>query len=87
MNFVYYKTKKMPQIMTSLHIFYMFRRNVRGLNSWPPAWQAGILTNWTNVPKSNKIQKKVSLRTMANENISSKLRLRVYKNLGESIPL
>ena len=25
-------------------------RCVRGSNSWPPAWQAGILTNWTNTP-------------------------------------
>ena len=86
MEFVYNKKEKMPQFMTSFYIVYMFVRNVRGLNSWPPAWQAGILTNWTNVPKLNKIQKKVSLRAAANESISSKLRLRVYKNLGESFP-
>ena len=27
-------------------------RCVRDLNPWPPAWQAGVLTNWTNTPFS-----------------------------------
>ena len=27
-----------------------FQRCVPDSNSWPPAWQAGILTNWTNAP-------------------------------------
>ena len=31
-------------------ILKAFLRCVRDSNSWPPAWQAGILTNWTNAP-------------------------------------
>ena len=29
---------------------FLFKRCVRDSNSWPPAWQAGILTYWTNAP-------------------------------------
>ena len=49
-TFQAYQQKKPSRI-----ILKVFLRCVRDSNSWPPAWQAGILTNWTNAPimKSN----------------------------------
>ena len=38
----YIQKKKKP--------FGFFLRCVRDSNPWPPAWQADILTNWTNAP-------------------------------------
>ena len=40
-----YESRLLP-----LHHSAIFWRFVWGLNPWPPTWQAGVLSNWTNEP-------------------------------------
>ena len=88
MEFVYYnKRKDAINYDIFLHIIYISAERTR--LELVTTCVTGRDSNQTELTfqKLNKIQKKVSLRAAANESISSKLRLRVYKNLGESIPL
>ena len=53
--FLYRIKKRMSNEINKLICNYSFSslllRCVRDSNPWPPAWQAGILTSWTNAPK------------------------------------
>ena len=44
------KSSKILEFQNFALIFYLLSRCVRDSNPWPHAWQACILTNWTNAP-------------------------------------
>ena len=46
------KRREPDEIASSGSLYYV-QRCVRDSDPWPPAWQAGILTNWTNAPENH----------------------------------
>ena len=49
LHLVMYSQSFQHQVLGWDHV--LIWRSERGLNPWPPTWQAGILTNWTTTPK------------------------------------
>ena len=44
------KSSEILEFQSFALIYYLLSRCVRDSNPWPHAWQACILTNWTNAP-------------------------------------
>ena len=50
-------------------------RWLRDLNPWPPAWQAGILTNWTKPPFTWALRQPTTSSSSSNQNYWCSVRL------------